>query len=177
MPGTPITNLGYQVTHPNVDDVLAQVWDAGKGRWQTVHYDSGWRDIAGLAASGWVIGAMLRRLDDTVEVVAEYPAYFDGTARTGPLMFSVPAGFRLGAGRPLYPVLGHLAVAGATGANPADVWQVDWEATLNGPQCGAPAKVAGILRWSIGASEGIPTSLPGTLVRPAAAFAFPGSIT
>jgi hypothetical protein len=53
MPGTPITNLGTKVSHPNVDDVLVQRWDEGLGRWQTVHYDSGIRNIDSLWASGF----------------------------------------------------------------------------------------------------------------------------
>lgn len=69
MPGVPITNLGRRVTHPNVDDVLVQNWDASLGRWQTVHYDSGWRDISALSAAltDWTINtAHARRVGTRV---------------------------------------------------------------------------------------------------------------
>lgn len=59
MPGTPIANLGTKVSHPNVDDVLVQRWDSSKATpgWQTIHYDSGWRNIASWDAAGTVTGA------------------------------------------------------------------------------------------------------------------------
>ncbi len=57
MPGVPITNLGHRVTHPNVDDVLVQKWDAGLGRWQTVHYDSGLRALVVTSGGSVTSGA------------------------------------------------------------------------------------------------------------------------
>ena len=41
-----------KVTHPNTDDVLVQMWDSTAGRWQTSHYDSGWRDVSASVTPG-----------------------------------------------------------------------------------------------------------------------------
>lgn len=73
MPGTPILNQGRRVTHPNVDDVLVEVWDDGKARWQRAFYHSGVRSLTSPSAG------QLVRVGDTVT--------WTGTG-------AAPAGFR-----------------------------------------------------------------------------------
>jgi hypothetical protein len=111
MPGVPITNLGHRVTHPNTDDVLVQRWDAGKSRWQTAHYDSGFRAIAtdatyGCVASGNYWGAVnggallpshicIRRVNSTVFVSSyEGPLQPKQDFGSGQFLFRLPVGFR-----------------------------------------------------------------------------------
>jgi len=79
-----------RVTHPNVDDVLVEVYDDGKGRWQETDYDSGWRDMSSLIASPWTGTCYLRRNSRTITCLI-------GSAKgaTSSVRFmTLPTGFR-----------------------------------------------------------------------------------
>lgn len=66
LPGIPIPNLGIKITHPNTDDVLIQLWDDDKDRWQRAHYDSGVRNVSSLVINGSVTGAYMRMINGNV---------------------------------------------------------------------------------------------------------------
>jgi hypothetical protein len=147
----------YQVTHPNVDDVLVRAWDAGKARWQTVHYDSGWRAIAPLAGATAEL-MQIRRVNQTVTLKVEQLAVAVGVAVYTPI-----AGFK-----PSRYGLYTIARDNQTGAT-------HWFACENW----------GSFRMNVGAApsthvfqdftwlteDPIPATLPGTLVSAAPALA------
>jgi Domain of unknown function (DUF4082) len=157
-PGTPIVGLGTLVTHPNVDDTLGQIWDSSKARWQSVHYDSGIREITAMLENGWKIDASrhvyIRRDLTSVRVFGDpnalnatsttlisgavWPPGFGSTAGCN----SVAATRDTSSGAISGMLLGYgLAYYGAVGAGRgAILFRVETEATPT-----------------------LPTSLPGTL--------------
>ena len=167
MPGTPIVNLGHRVTHPNVDDVLVQKWDAGLGRWQTVHYDSGVRDITSLVNAAWTTKTWvrLRRINNTVFVGANN---LRGTASwVSPIV--VPTGFRC-VGHPAEIAGGVFREGAATGGMGYHQGYGDEPFKYGGMFSGswlATYQFNGGITYPTG--DAIPTSLPGTLVTAAPA--------
>ncbi len=92
LPGTPILHTGRRVTHPNTTDTLIEVWDDGAGAWVVQHYDSGWRNVSGLLASGATADrARVRRLGDRVEWNFANLA----TAAGQHTVENIPVGFRI----------------------------------------------------------------------------------
>jgi hypothetical protein len=67
IPGPPGAG-GARVSHPNVDDVWVENWDEGRQRWQSVHYDSGWRNVSADLINGWTGTLSMRRVNVTVFV-------------------------------------------------------------------------------------------------------------
>jgi hypothetical protein len=164
-----------QVTHPNVDDVLVQQWDAGKGRWQTVHYDSGWRDISGLLINGWTAGEAIRakRVNERVTLLGA--GLYWAAAGHGSVLVSMPAGFLPVAlpgvyGPPFTSAYRHKGYGGTLlggvftyGDGRVDIaFQAD---------PGAAGNIGGAwFEGSYTTPDPIPTSLPGTLVSAAPAL-------
>jgi hypothetical protein len=119
MPGTPITNLGTRTTHPNVDDVLTETWDASKGRWQETRYDSGWRNVSSLLTADWAIMAgggylRLRRVGQRVELTGQLTRVSATAANLSAqlALITLPAGFAPTASA--YNVIGQALHADAT---------------------------------------------------------------
>jgi hypothetical protein len=154
LPGSPITNQGIRTTHPNGDDVLCEQWDASSGRWQTVHYDSGWRDMASLATANTgqtVTTLRVRRNGNRVTFVASITNTAGGNRLP---VLTLPTGFRA-------------ALAGyytcPFDANPTSPVQI-WYVAPGGAVQYAQAANAGRYNFSVEftTDDAIPTSLPGT---------------
>lgn len=98
MPGTPIVNLGRRVTHPNTDDVLVEVWDAGLGRWQRTYYDTGVRTLqAETLGNDCTISSNYFRLQRTNNTVMLNLYLICGpTTALGStnIIYTLPVGFR-----------------------------------------------------------------------------------
>jgi hypothetical protein len=149
-----ITANQVRVTHPNGTDVHVQAWDAGLARWQTVHYDSGWRDLgAGSLLNGWTasVTPRLRRIDGIVHLEGTVV----GAAKTDYRALNIPAGFR-----PIGTGGGALFRTGSTTAIPWD------RASSGNVRIFQTDVVTGgiLLDGSWSTSDAIPTSLPGTAV-------------
>ena len=179
MPGTPITNLGHRVTHPNTDDVLVQKWDAGKGAWQTVHYDSGWRALVVTSGGSVTSGAFgstdwgantnagfvhVRRTDSLVTMRIQW-AEAKASSPTGNIV-TLTSGFRGGSGT--QQVVVHVQNTVPNVFNMA--------ASINGiartqGTCALGDCIGrfGAVNVSWTTDDAIPTSLPGTLVSAAPA--------
>jgi hypothetical protein len=156
MPGAPITGLGKRVTHPNVDDVLAEQWDDAKGRWQTTHYDSGWRYIESLLVNGWTCygsRVRLRRVNSTIYLVL---ADLNGSEATANQFLTLPSGFVGSQNNFITPVIltNTTAVTHIVSVNNAAVSCTTRPNTNYG---------VGVFPTD----DAIPTSLPGALVYPA----------
>ena len=168
MPGIPVTNVGTQITHPNVDDVLAQQWDSSKGQWQTVHYDSGWRDITALVLATELTASKvsIRRVGHTVDLRVYRAMLVKGAAAgaNGIQLFtaSLPGGFRpYGASTSAWGVLQD------DGAG----YRIPWTISLdtNGLLIAGTGGIRDAATRLSGSVSGtttdlIPTSLPGTLI-------------
>lgn len=142
-----------RVTHPNTDDVHVEVYDQGQARWQTVHYDSGWRDISGLLINGWTVGNVLRlrRINWRVSLLIRG---LNGSAATDNHFATLPTGF-----------IGNLAmsaVAFDTAGDPSAVRN-----TTDGScywSIGSVGSVSLPVMFEFHTQQSIPASLPGTLV-------------
>jgi hypothetical protein len=149
--GQPVPNLGTWTTHPNVDDVLVQVFDHDRGKLQRVWYDSGWRDVRSLLAPNWTpVGPVrLRRVGGTVTL----HAWANGAVASTDTVLTLPSGFR--------PAADAQYLVG---------WGNDAHA-VTVPRNGEmqPQAEQSALRWTLqwSAHPVIPTSLPGTLISPA----------
>lgn len=167
MPGTAIQGLGRRVTHPNTDDVLVEEWDDGKGRWQTQHYDSGWRDVTSLiSAAGktkWPNSTMyVRRQNASIQYI-----FFGGTGSvdgagttsvwsTGSQWKPATPGSRGPIGSAINASNGQASPHGYYGSS-------------GGINVGTTTSSADNIQCSLIAftDASIPTTLPGTLVSPA----------
>lgn len=170
-PGVPVPNLGTKVSHPNVDDVLVQRWDSGLGRWQTVHYDSGWRNVSSLMGSNWTAEPgyppLLRRVGNTLFASsggATALAAWHYSRMLGPL----PSGFRVQEFSSVCQTAndgviapGAIALAVNSGV---DLYVNRMSVFTTGNQDAAGTQVWLYGAWLIRTGEAIPTSLPGTLV-------------
>jgi hypothetical protein len=161
-----------RVTHPNTDDVLVQRWDAGKSRWQTVHYDSGERDISALFAAftaGTVQDAViLRRINRTIRIQGKLTstgAFSGAQAATLPSGFTSTKPSRTNIQCRSDGVLSnginqYTTIGGYFAFN-----RLPAIATGNADAAGTELWIDGV--WFT--NDAIPTSLPGTLVSPAPA--------
>lgn len=87
---TAFVGLRSRVTHPNTTDVLVEVWDVANARWQTTHYDSGWRDISA-SLTGLASGSCyIRRLNQSVTVSC---IGLNKTTGGNLVFYTLPAGF------------------------------------------------------------------------------------
>jgi len=163
MPGVPIPHTGRRVTHPNTDDVLVQHWDDGLGRWQTTHYDSGWRDVSGSLINGWAHGqVMLRRVNRTVAVKIA-GVYGASALATNPL--TIPDGFRTA-----FSVTGPGTFAVFRDGYQGSAWAVcsyygtliQYAFPLTDDTWTTNHRLAFTSEWLT--DDATPTSLPGTLV-------------
>lgn len=175
-PGTPIANLGRRVTHPNTDDVLVRVWDGDAGRWQTAHYDSGWRDVSSLLNStDWALSDSIgycraRATYGEVEVIGRLKRVTAGANRNfRTVMLTMPTGF--GGPKGYVPTgvfwvsdtlpLGMISDLGAENRLDANIPGASSGTWGTGDQCSFRAKFARV--------STIPTTLPGTLASSAPA--------
>jgi hypothetical protein len=169
MPGTPITNLGTKVSHPNTDDVLVQRWDAGLSRWQTVHYDSGIRSVT--LVNGWTGALYCRRIDNLVYWFPTSLSPLNASAKSSHIMFaSVPTAFRMAASLAVgavYPTVGQFYAQDVT-----TTYFIKYEAPAGPALSILPTNFTGALNGGMVCYQtdaAIPTSLPGTLVSAAPA--------
>jgi hypothetical protein len=154
------------ITHPNVDDVLVQVYDGPKARWQTVHYDSGWRNCVSLLNAGVSTayeGMKVRRVNDQVTLLCGFSVVAGWVAGA---IATLPAGF--------YPTAGNDQRQPACSGAPTAM-----HALFSNGDLYLETGFAGMAYRTNVVAHGcgpIPTSLPGTLISPAPAYALPGSI-
>jgi len=147
-----------QVTHPNTDDVLVQVWDSTLGRWQTTWYDSGWRNLSASLLNGYTGTAHLRRTSGMCVLAFEnLPTSASVTAFTA---LSLPAGFR-----PSYLAQRGLIQTSAAAIARKIVVAGDGSVDITGWSNGETLN--GTFAFPV--DSAIPTSLPGTLVTAAPA--------
>ena len=152
-----------KVEHPNTHDVAAYTWDQPTGRWQLVHYDTGWRDISGSLANGCTGTALLRRVGARVQIfVADLTAPAGGLPYATPF-YVPPTGFRVRGGAGACRNQSTGAVILASG----DVWTgIYLLAALAGTQ-------VAYLDLAATTDDPIPVGLPGTMVSPAPSHATP----
>jgi hypothetical protein len=144
-----------KVTHPNVDDTLVQVWDSTRAQWQTVHYDSGWRDVVATGAQTGAI-SRLRRVGSRVSLQT-----FSVRSNGGVDGTPIEVGFK-----PSNPSEGK-----AYSVNTLAAWGVlYWDAAGKMiPMGGADGYALVWLETSWDTDSPIPTSLPGVISTPAPA--------
>lgn len=144
-----------RVTHPNGDDVLVEVWDDGKGRWQRVHYDSGWRNVSSMLVNGWAATHLrLRRQGATVSLM--YYALNGASATSDEFITGgLPLGFRPDWMRRFVVDLSSADTSfGLIQMNPGPGSVANNQRKITAGRAE--------LRWTT--DDPIPTSLPGTLV-------------
>jgi hypothetical protein len=160
--GVPGPAGGVEVTHPNTVDVLVRNWDNVNARWQTVHYDSGWRNVSADMINGWTGTLTMRRLNSLV--------FFGLSNLTGPGTFvncySIPAGFT---GTTAGVSFGGIGRDGYWTGGP--VWFIgngnllfQFGGLVTGTWAAGMAISGSCI---VPTDEAIPTTLPGTLVGPA----------
>ena len=141
------------VTHPSTDDV--KVVAAG----QTVHYDSGVRNIAGLLLNSWTGDAQLRRVNSTVTLYLS----LNGSSATDTHVLTLPSGFTV-ASNDTVPFFGVTGASVST-ASSASAFVITWDDKL----LTATGSAVSRLNISFDTADAIPGSLPGTLVSAAPA--------
>lgn len=158
--------FGIRVTHPNTDDVLVEVWDAGLGRWQRSYYDSGWRDVladAAAVANVDLQNLMLRRVGNQCYLRVRMQS---STGDSGGTVYTVPSGFKPQA-------LGNYAVCAekrsADLKTVQGVVSIDLNSAVVSVRCLTTSLQGTVLSWDVEQTSTIPTSLPGTLIVPAPA--------
>jgi len=145
-----------RVTHPNTDDVLVEVWDESKSRWQRVHYDSGWRSLSLNAAveDGWV---HVRRVGTQVRWA--WSVTLPAAASTNLLASGIPVEWRPYADWVTYQTLLYGSSTVRTIRFVTSISPTIYQNNTAGTYLGETSYDA--------KSPTIPTSLPGTLVSPA----------
>ena len=151
-----------RVTHPNTDDVLTEVWDEGRGRWQETRYDSGWRNVLGDIDPAYhgLSGpyAYMRRVNSevTFDVCLNLGALPSGNTA----IFVIPSAFGPSPGYLPHGVWYTAAVMNSVGGNYTSGGSLF---ISKGTATSTTARAA--FRWTTAAPR--PTSLPGTLHLPA----------
>ena len=173
--GSGVASPVTQVTHPLTDDVHAQVWDAGKARWQTAHYDTGWRNIAALLDPAWALAAsagyvLIRRIGMTVYCAGRIQSVSATTALNAyRKVLTYPAGFQPAAG---YVYQGTVYHSSTTPPGLVGNLSVPTNMGLQFPGAAgnwvASAAIGFNATWSVNETAP-PTTLPGTLVSAAPA--------
>jgi hypothetical protein len=141
-----------RTSRPNSTARLVEVWDGAA--WIPTHYDSGVREVSALLSNGWTAGGIYMRRTSGIVVINTEALTNPGADKYE--FATLPAGFR-----PPPGVLSRFALyTTAMGWSRGYVDPLTGRATLSGYTAATPL----FGEVHMGTTEGIPTSLPGTLV-------------
>lgn len=158
--GLPIANLGYQINHPNTDDVSIQNWDPILSRWQSTRYHSSLREVSGTVLDANWLGSsdtqcILQRVDYNVTLLLTLNMANIPVSATS--VIPIPLGFRSSGFN--YPTVN--CYVPLSSGQPAYAYFASNNLVLTkGGQTGANTRIR--FDWTTSAT--LPTTLPGTLL-------------